>query len=298
MAIVKKCDMCGGSDSKLLFSSDEDHHVGIVKCKQCGVVYRNIIEDDQKRYKSYDNVVSGEPSDLWKQERLNSVLPYVRILEKYRKLNRVLDIGCGHGFFLEQCKRDDWDCKGLEVSKPAAKYAKEHFELDVDSCTIKQANFSPSSFDVILLWNVLDEVESPSALIQEVYNLLRPGGIVLIRVRNACFHIPAYSIIQKLSCFFKNISKWDSSVIHLFSFAPRHLKNLANIAGFKQCRVSNAILSWTRMYDDRKSRSILKSIFLFLFQSLCSIIYIISFKKILISPSLFCYMVKKGQLPE
>ena len=293
MSVIKKCDICGCSDSQLLFPSGGNNNAGIVKCWQCGVVYRNLIESDEKRYQSYDNVVSGDPSDLWKQERLNSVLPYLPLFEEYRQLNRVLDIGCGHGFFLEQCKNRSWNCNGLEVSKPAAEYARKNLGLNVISTTLEEANFKSASFDVILLWNVLDEVESPSSLMKEVQRLLRPGGVALMRVRNASFHVPAYSIIQKLGYFSKKISKWDPSVIHLFSFSPAHLKYLANIADFEKCKVSNAILSWTRMYDDRKSKSILKSIFLSLFQGLSSIIYILSFKKILISPSIFCYMVKK-----
>ena len=42
-----------------------------------------------------------------------------------KKHKKILDIGCGPGFFLQRAKKRGWEVLGIEPSSKAAKYARD-----------------------------------------------------------------------------------------------------------------------------------------------------------------------------
>ncbi len=92
---------------------------------------------------------------------------------------RVLDVGCNLGSFLAAL-RDSTGCSvaGLEPAVTPAKYAREHFHLDVrEACLADVAgSFAPASFDLITLWHVVEHLWTPRRELQIVRSLLKPGG--------------------------------------------------------------------------------------------------------------------------
>jgi len=290
--IVECCDICGSCSRRLLFSDKEVLDHGVVICKGCGVKYRDILRSETDLHNSYENVTADEPTDEWISGRIDSFSNYIPLLEKYRKLNRILDVGCGHGFFLNECKKNDWECRGIDVSKKSIEYAQREFDFQVECKTLEQSAFSSGSFDVVILWNVLDEVPSPTELLEEIYRIIRPGGVVIVRVRNASFHIPAHRIIRFMSCFSSGISSWDPSVIHLFSFSSKDLRKLFSKTGFKDYNINNAKMTWTKMNDDERSSFIGKTLIMKLIQTFCSFFYCLSFGKLVLGPSIFLRATK------
>src|SRR5581483_1702333 len=99
------------------------------------------------------------------------------------KLNgkKILEIGCGNGYILEQLAKQGAICTGLEpgpqaqaVSNPNIKIIRDFFP----STQLKE------KFDLILHFNVLEHVADPEHALTEQMNLLNEGGSILLGVPN------------------------------------------------------------------------------------------------------------------
>ena len=97
---------------------------------------------------------------------------------------RILDIGCGLGFFLDEGRKRDWQTFGIEPSKQAADYAKG-LGIDIETGTLNEKNVNHfGRFDVVHLHEVLEHIPNPAKLLQLVKQLLQPQALVCITVPN------------------------------------------------------------------------------------------------------------------
>ncbi len=56
---------------------------------------------------------------------------------------RLLDIGCGYGFFLEKMAQRGWAVEGIEVSRPGREYARKTLGLSIHSKPLEDMALSP-----------------------------------------------------------------------------------------------------------------------------------------------------------
>lgn len=203
--------------------------------------------------------------------------------EPYRKTNRILDVGSGYGFFLAEAKNRGFQVLGVEPSRAASEYCKKHFGIEVLAEDFLGATLPAASFDVITLWNVLDHLENPLAILHEISRVLRPGGAVLIRLPNASFHI----LVRRLEILFRRIfhRKLELSVIHRFAFGYRAILFALLRAGFKRVRITNSKLSWSNP-EEKVRHGFLKTAVLGAAEMGCGLMAGLTANRILIGPSL------------
>lgn len=278
------CDLCGTKDFRALFKFKNGAD-SIVKCRECGLVFSCRDKEEQTLATAYDSLDYEQPSGSWLKSRLDSFLPY---MDKLGDKKRLLEVGSGHGFFLDACRKDGWECTGIDISQKAVTYARDHYGLKMICGTLENAGIPDESFEAVLLWNVLDEVASPSSLMTEVHRVLCPGGRVLVRIRNADFHLPAKKMLAMLSL------KYDPSVIHLFAFNKRTVRRIFEKSEFKRIAIDNALLTWTQRAQASSWKDCLRGILAKLMGFGAGFIKIITSGKILISPSISVY-AEKGQ---
>ncbi len=97
----------------------------------------------------------------------------------------MLDVGCGHGLLLDEARKRGYETVGLELSREAARYARESLGLDVREWPLEAFGQgtngdSPGSFDAIVLADVLEHLDDPVAAIEQCAALLRPSGVLVI----------------------------------------------------------------------------------------------------------------------
>jgi len=99
------------------------------------------------------------------------------------RLTTVLDVGCGAGAFLDQARQAGLQTFGLELNVAAAEKARakgHHIfdrllhEIPTTAC--------PGGFDLITLFQVLEHVSDPVAVVKDAAAHLKPGGFVAVAV--------------------------------------------------------------------------------------------------------------------
>jgi SAM-dependent methyltransferase len=156
-----------------------------------------------------------------------------RFLEDVRDLKgktmKVLEVGCGEGVMLEKL-RNHCDCWGVDFNAEALRAAKlkglSVFEtLDV----VKKA--SPEiRFDAIVFFHLIEHLEQPLDFLQEVSDVLSPGGHIFCSIPNPDRHALKY---QR--------EDWDYPPHHLTRFTKTGVFRLLERAMFKVINLKTAV---------------------------------------------------------
>ena len=236
------CDLCGSDDFKIRFpntlqdgavgdlsafqctSSGYGRHHTIVQCLKCGLVYANPRFDNGEMLARYQAV----EDPLYVEEREGRVLTFERHLRPREEMmppgdgRRLLDVGCHVGVFVEIAARHGWDAWGVEPSQWAAAHARQN-GLQVVEGTMATAGLEDASFDVITMWDVIEHVEGPSAEVQEAFQLLKPGGLLVIHTMD--LNSPFARLMGQ---------RWPWLMeMHIYYFTRRTLSALVQKAGLE-----------------------------------------------------------------
>jgi 2-polyprenyl-3-methyl-5-hydroxy-6-metoxy-1,4-benzoquinol methylase len=173
------------------------------------------------------------PTDYWGAEDQPSV-QWIRSSQAEKvtflracglRSGRILDVGCGAGFFLRALDPASFDRYGVEISPQAAKSAERSLGPGgVFTGTLIDAGFSESTFDVVTLWSTLEHTDQPRANLIEVRRILKPGGTLIVQMPN---------IASLQARLFRG--KWFAldAPRHRYHFSPDTLAALLAATGFK-----------------------------------------------------------------
>ena len=195
MENIQNCPICiGTSFSNYISCIDQTHSKSqfhIVVCNGCGFKFTNPRPDineiseyyESDAYISHSNSSKGIINKVYKLVRKRAISSKLSTISKYVSRGTILDIGCGTGDFLSHCQKKGWEITGIEPSAQARMVASEVHKITLHD-TAYISKLKDASFDVVTLWHVLEHIHKLQDRIQEIYNLLKPGGIVLIAVPN------------------------------------------------------------------------------------------------------------------
>lgn len=108
---------------------------------------------------------------------------YLHDLQRYRGPHggRLLEVGCGTGDFLAEAQAAGFEVAGVEVSTEAARTARARVgEAAVRVGELSDVARQLGTFDVCVLWDVLEHARNPLDLLRTARALLRPGGVLAL----------------------------------------------------------------------------------------------------------------------
>jgi 2-polyprenyl-3-methyl-5-hydroxy-6-metoxy-1,4-benzoquinol methylase len=235
----RNCPSCGQNDFEVLFESNMQgcdfreavdtvymilggKHGRHVKCRNCHLIYVNPIEKMSKINEAYFQRKSVDASII-RESRLRATQAQVELIKKCKNGTRLLDIGCGEGFFLFSASKAGYTTKGIEISQDAAEYARREFGLDIEAKPFEELRFPENHFDVVTLWQVLEHVPYPLQILKEVQRILKPGGLLAVSTPN----------IEGTLAKILRQKWWNIRRLHINQFTAKTLMDMLNRAGFR-----------------------------------------------------------------
>lgn len=222
------CNLCNSNEYEL-FKEIDSHR--LVKCKRCGLVYLNprltprqeVNEEYSADY--YIKIFLRQESKTKEEieEEVNKNIGRAEeISGECNKGGKILDIGCGLGFFMACLKRYGWDVTGIDISEWATNFAKEKLGLNVFTGIIENIEFN-TQFDVITIYHVLEHLSDPLKTLRRITEIIANEGILIIKGPN----LASFDAIWHG----RNWRGYDDRT-HRYYFTPKTYEMILEKAGF------------------------------------------------------------------
>jgi len=162
----------------------------VVQCSNCHLSYlspRPTEEQSLRQYES-DDYFGGTESGVgyggsgYDRQQRSLRITYRSFLNRLTSSDLyaggdLLEVGCGHGFFLAEASGHFSSLTGFELSEQAARLAADYCPNIVSSSL---AELTPASFDCIVTLQVIEHVYNPVEFMEQLMILLRPGGSLIL----------------------------------------------------------------------------------------------------------------------
>lgn len=237
MVFHNKCPLC--SSDKIIFSLRcTDHLVSgkefdLFRCSDCSFVFTQGYPDEpdiSSYYESEDYISHDDKA----KGILNRIYIFSRDLMLRRKKSivegavrhttgKLLDIGCGTGYFAWTMKKSGWDVTGIEPNKKAREFGEISFGIDVREAG-KVSDLPDESFDCITMWHVFEHLHDPHNYLSEIKRLLKSDGCCIMALPNRDSSDAGY--------YGKSWAAYDVPR-HLWHFNPSTVKLFWEKEGFR-----------------------------------------------------------------
>lgn len=93
---------------------------------------------------------------------------------------KLIDVGCAHGFLVDEAVKAGFDAEGIDVSEEAGAYARNKLGLRIAHGTLHSAGVPSDTFDVATSIGSIEHLNNPIAVATEIHRVLKPGGLLVI----------------------------------------------------------------------------------------------------------------------
>ncbi len=191
------CPLCGSTSIKKRYTCKDHFATGelfdIYECIDCSFVFTQGAPDEREiaryyespEYISHSNTQKGLLNKLFHVVRNIMLKRKAGLIKKltFLKSGKLLDYGAGIGYFADKMVQKGWEVTAIEKSEKARKAAFENLGLEMlpeESMSQQKEGY----FNVVTLWHVMEHIQEPDNLWEQIYRVLDESGIAVVAVPN------------------------------------------------------------------------------------------------------------------
>jgi ubiquinone/menaquinone biosynthesis C-methylase UbiE len=173
-------------------------------------------------------------------------------LPKLRSNMSLLDCGCGPGSItcglaavVAPGEAIGIDIDEDDVGTARARAAAEGLSnCRFETASVYELPFADGSFDAVFSHALLEHLRDPLAALQEMYRVLKPGGVVGVRSPDFAGHVsaPLDPLVERMDELYERLSRHNGGNPRI----GKHLRALLRDAGFANIESSASYDMWPR----------------------------------------------------
>jgi 2-polyprenyl-3-methyl-5-hydroxy-6-metoxy-1,4-benzoquinol methylase len=231
--------LCDTDDTRHLVTKNA---LRVVQCRHCGLVYVNPRPafDALTEIYAEDNYCQGQVSASADAQRLEQATQRLQLIEQHvgngrravpEQRGHLLDVGCSTGIFLRAARDAGWQVSGIDVSAGAVYHARNAHKLDAHVRTLEDCDFSPSTFDVVTMFDSIEHVPQPVEALRVAHRILKDDGLLVITTPNVDGLFPrlTYQLLAR------TIGAWEHPTPpgHIYQFSRQTMRAALEKSGFQ-----------------------------------------------------------------
>lgn len=220
-----RCSICA-SDSLPAFAAAEYR---MYRCVSCGTAFVSPVPSGDALSRFYEkfhlNDDAGGIYDVV-EGRMKADFPAKvdRILRATGgSPGRLLDVGCGKGYFVKVCMDRGMVAEGIDLSETGIAHAVDRLGVKAIAGDLASRKEELGVFDSVTFWATIEHLPDPIAMLRDIHDVLKPGGRLFVDTGIGN---------DWLDRLLPGVVQWYDPPQHLFVFSLAGLKHALDKAGF------------------------------------------------------------------
>ena len=184
------CPLCNGRSGAVFTATDwnlgtSTEEFEYFRCSICSGVFTSPVPEDMGKYypPSYPAYESNLGTSIREPDSLDH--KKLEIVRRYVSGGRLLEIGPGSGGFLRVAKEAGFHVEAIEMDLDCCLFLRGTLGIStVHAQDIIGSLATLPSYDVVILWHVIEHLPSPGTVIEHLSRHLNPGGILVLAAPN------------------------------------------------------------------------------------------------------------------
>jgi SAM-dependent methyltransferase len=218
----------------------------IVRCLACGTLLRD-------PRPTPDALCALYARDTYAREALEALAAnqssfFARKADDVAKIlpagARVLEVGPFVGGFLAAARSRGWRATGVDVGSETVAFMREK-GFDVIEGDVLDVDLPEKAWDAVFIWNTFDQLGDPARVLRKCRDLLRPDGLLVLRVPNgdfetACLRLRSDYDGTPRAAHVRRAQAYNNFVTfpYLTGYTPEALAHLVERHGFRAERLA------------------------------------------------------------
>lgn len=254
---ITKCWVCEGCDLRRVHQgrfdfteySEQDPELAdytggtfwLNRCNACGFAQPDVLPTLPNYF---DRMYDQRWSDDWVEQEFESqckdMIFETALNDLSERLNqnerRLLDVGAHVGRLIHLAHAKGWEAEGIELNPKTSAYAARRTKLKVHRANAHKLASQGNRYTAVTMLDVLEHIPDPVRLLENLRELLEPGGWVAIKVPFGKNQLLKEELRARLRKNYR-VSVADN-LVHVNHFSARSLRLALSKAGFSRIEIA------------------------------------------------------------
>ena len=156
---------------------------------------------------------------------------YIDYINKFKTIpgSTILELGCGSGGSLPQLESLGAKVVGIEIDPSLVKLTNSRLKTLKNAYCVQADGFylpfSDGTFDICICSHVLEHVTNPHKMVEEIYRVLKVGGIALIEFPNRLYPIELHGNLVLMPYLPLKIARLYATILRSMWFISEEYKS-------------------------------------------------------------------------